>query len=240
MPLAAIAWPVRAKPSLPPRSRSHSDGEVSPIVRDIAQMAGVSARTVFQHFADTAELYVAVLGRVMASVVGEAPQLNRPVVAARAAHRHRDRPARRPLRDSFARCGRSSRRCSAARPDAAAMICCRSTAANTRATSRRPSRRSWRRCPAESRQRTLKALGAGPGARELGRAAPAARPVGRAVARGAQLRREVGRSRPRPRAANARQVAPTSSSVAVAQTELAEMGDRVPHIVEVAAGGALP
>jgi len=35
-------------------------GEVAPIVRDIAKMAGVSARTVFQHFSDTA-------------VVGEAP-----------------------------------------------------------------------------------------------------------------------------------------------------------------------
>lgn len=48
-------------------------GQVAPIVRDIAQMAGVSARTVFQHFADTAELYVAVLGRVLAALVGEAP-----------------------------------------------------------------------------------------------------------------------------------------------------------------------
>ena len=38
------------------------EGEVAPIVRDIAKLAGVSARTVFQHFADTAELYVAVLG----------------------------------------------------------------------------------------------------------------------------------------------------------------------------------
>jgi AcrR family transcriptional regulator len=46
-------------------------GEVAPIVRDIAKMAGVSARTVFQHFADTAELYVAVLGRVMTAALGE-------------------------------------------------------------------------------------------------------------------------------------------------------------------------
>jgi AcrR family transcriptional regulator len=46
-------------------------GEVAPIVRDIAKMAGVSARTVFQHFADTAELYVAVLTRVMAAALGE-------------------------------------------------------------------------------------------------------------------------------------------------------------------------
>jgi AcrR family transcriptional regulator len=46
-------------------------GEVAPIVRDIAKMAGVSARTVFQHFADTAELYVAVLGRVLAAALGE-------------------------------------------------------------------------------------------------------------------------------------------------------------------------
>ncbi|MFO1081656.1 MAG: TetR/AcrR family transcriptional regulator [Reyranellaceae bacterium] len=50
-------------------------GEVAPIVRDIAKMAGVSARTVFQHFADTAELYVAVLGRMLAAVVGEPPDV---------------------------------------------------------------------------------------------------------------------------------------------------------------------
>lgn len=57
-------------------------GEVAPIVRDIAKMAGVSARTVFQHFADTAELYVAVLSRVLSnqfgglSEPGEAPALD--------------------------------------------------------------------------------------------------------------------------------------------------------------------
>lgn len=45
-------------------------GEVAPIVRDIARMAGVSARTVFQHFADTAELYVAVLDRVLTAEFG--------------------------------------------------------------------------------------------------------------------------------------------------------------------------
>lgn len=50
-------------------------GEVAPIVRDIAKMAGVSARTVFQHFADTAELYVAVLSRVLATALGEMPDL---------------------------------------------------------------------------------------------------------------------------------------------------------------------
>ena len=49
-------------------------GEVAPIVRDIAKMAGVSARTVFQHFADTAELYVAVLSRVLASQYGGLPE----------------------------------------------------------------------------------------------------------------------------------------------------------------------
>ena len=48
------------------------EGEVTPIVRDIAKLAGVSARTVFQHFADTAELYVAVLGRVLTSLRGDA------------------------------------------------------------------------------------------------------------------------------------------------------------------------
>jgi AcrR family transcriptional regulator len=48
-------------------------GEVAPIVRDIAKMAGVSARTVFQHFADTAELYVAVLTRVMSGMLGDTP-----------------------------------------------------------------------------------------------------------------------------------------------------------------------
>jgi AcrR family transcriptional regulator len=46
------------------------EGEVAPIVRDIAKLAGVSARTVFQHFADTAELYVAVLGRVLSNLRG--------------------------------------------------------------------------------------------------------------------------------------------------------------------------
>lgn len=46
------------------------EGEVAPIVRDIAKLAGVSARTVFQHFADTAELYVAVLGRVLTNLRG--------------------------------------------------------------------------------------------------------------------------------------------------------------------------
>ncbi|MBL6615662.1 MAG: TetR/AcrR family transcriptional regulator [Reyranella sp.] len=51
-------------------------GEVAPIVRDIAKMAGVSARTVFQHFADTAELYVAVLSRVLAAALGESPDFN--------------------------------------------------------------------------------------------------------------------------------------------------------------------
>jgi AcrR family transcriptional regulator len=53
------------------------EGEVAPIVRDIAKLAGVSARTVFQHFADTAELYVAVLGRVLAAVGGGQPEINR-------------------------------------------------------------------------------------------------------------------------------------------------------------------
>jgi AcrR family transcriptional regulator len=52
------------------------EGEVAPIVRDIAKLAGVSARTVFQHFADTAELYIAVLGRVFSSVASEAPAIN--------------------------------------------------------------------------------------------------------------------------------------------------------------------
>ena len=49
------------------------EGEVAPIVRDIAKLAGVSARTVFQHFADTAELYVAVLGRVLGTVANDPP-----------------------------------------------------------------------------------------------------------------------------------------------------------------------
>jgi AcrR family transcriptional regulator len=49
------------------------EGEVAPIVRDIAKLAGVSARTVFQHFADTAELYVAVLGRVLSTLLGDTP-----------------------------------------------------------------------------------------------------------------------------------------------------------------------
>jgi AcrR family transcriptional regulator len=49
------------------------EGEVAPIVRDIAKLAGVSARTVFQHFADTAELYVAVLGRVLSTLPNDPP-----------------------------------------------------------------------------------------------------------------------------------------------------------------------
>lgn len=53
------------------------EGEVAPIVRDIAKLAGVSARTVFQHFADTAELYVAVLGRVLTKLAAGAPDINR-------------------------------------------------------------------------------------------------------------------------------------------------------------------
>ena len=50
-------------------------GAVAPIVRDVAKMAGVSARTVFQHFSDTAELYVAVLGRVVGTLFGDVPDL---------------------------------------------------------------------------------------------------------------------------------------------------------------------
>src|SRR5260221_10753430 len=49
------------------------DGEVAPIVRDIAMLAGVSARTVFQHFADTTELYVAVLNRVLGTLASDPP-----------------------------------------------------------------------------------------------------------------------------------------------------------------------
>ncbi len=52
------------------------EGEVAPIVRDIAKLAGVSARTVFQHFADTAELYVAVLGRVLSTLASDPPAKN--------------------------------------------------------------------------------------------------------------------------------------------------------------------
>jgi AcrR family transcriptional regulator len=50
------------------------EGEVAPIVRDIAKLAGVSARTVFQHFADTAELYVAVLGRALGGWKAATPE----------------------------------------------------------------------------------------------------------------------------------------------------------------------
>jgi len=56
------------------------EGEVAPIVRDIAKLAGVSARTVFQHFADTAELYVAVLGRALgASGAGALEEPRKPL-----------------------------------------------------------------------------------------------------------------------------------------------------------------
>lgn len=53
------------------------EGEIAPIVRDIAKLAGVSARTVFQHFADTAELYIAVLGRIFSTVSDAPPEVNR-------------------------------------------------------------------------------------------------------------------------------------------------------------------
>jgi AcrR family transcriptional regulator len=52
------------------------EGEGAPIVRDIARLAGVSARTVFQHFADTAELYVAVLARALGTPESEVGQPN--------------------------------------------------------------------------------------------------------------------------------------------------------------------
>ncbi len=57
------------------------EGEVAPIVRDIAKLAGVSARTVFQHFADTAELYVAVLGRALGTSGGATaePEARKPL-----------------------------------------------------------------------------------------------------------------------------------------------------------------
>jgi AcrR family transcriptional regulator len=50
------------------------EGEGAPIVRDIAKLAGVSARTVFQHFADTAELYAAVLARALGSAPSDGAQ----------------------------------------------------------------------------------------------------------------------------------------------------------------------
>lgn len=75
-------------------------GEVTPIVRDIAKAAGVSARTVFQHFADTAELYVAVLDRMLV-LIDHGPELDYQapldervfaIVTHRAAHYEKLRP----------------------------------------------------------------------------------------------------------------------------------------------------
>jgi AcrR family transcriptional regulator len=75
------------------------EGEGAPIVRDIAKLAGVSARTVFQHFADTAELYVAVLARALGSSQDEACQSASPLeeriasaVSSRAGRYERLRP----------------------------------------------------------------------------------------------------------------------------------------------------
>ena len=77
------------------------EGEVAPIVRDIAKAAGVSARTVFQHFADTAELYLAVLNRVLTSLSGETPSVSQQgsldqrlttVISHRATHYEKLRP----------------------------------------------------------------------------------------------------------------------------------------------------
>ena len=53
------------------------EGEIAPIVRDVAKIAGVSARTVFQHFADTAELYMAVMGRIFSTVADAPAEINR-------------------------------------------------------------------------------------------------------------------------------------------------------------------
>ncbi len=53
------------------------EGEIAPIVRDVAKLAGVSARTVFQHFADTAELYMAVMGRIFSTVADAPAEINR-------------------------------------------------------------------------------------------------------------------------------------------------------------------
>jgi len=49
-------------------------GQAAPVVRDIADASGVSARTVFQHFTDTEHLYLEVLGRVLLGLVSGIPE----------------------------------------------------------------------------------------------------------------------------------------------------------------------
>jgi len=164
-------------------------GQVAPIVRDIAQMAGVSARTVFQHFADTAELYVAVLGRVLAALVGEAPEIAAagPVETRIASMINQCADRYEQLRPMWTFVETLQRRS----PEAADMIS-QIYSANTAQLSQAFAPELGA-LPAESRQRTRRRRSAlASRAGELGRAAPASGPVGRPGARRAGLRRPVG------------------------------------------------
>ena len=153
-------------------------GEVAPIVRDIAKMAGVSARTVFQHFADTAELYVAVLGRVLVAAFGEVDFNIAWSIDERIAmiiNQCSERSER--LLPMWTFVETLQRRSTEASDMIIQMY-----------TANRVQLASWfehelAALPTDSRERTLNALAPGAGARELGRAARAARPVGRAGAR---------------------------------------------------------
>jgi AcrR family transcriptional regulator len=165
-------------------------GEVAPIVRDIAKMAGVSARTVFQHFADTAELYVAVLGRVMAAALGEVDfNMSWPLDERIAMIINQCSERGERLLPMWTFVETLQRRSTEASEMIVQMY-----------TANRVQLASWfehelAALPADARH--------GAGARELGRAARAARPVGRTGARRAGLRRPRRAQRRRaPRVAN--------------------------------------
>lgn len=59
------------------------EGRVAPIVKDVARQADVSARTVFQHFADTTELYLEVLDGLLADLFATTSDQDRPDTADR-------------------------------------------------------------------------------------------------------------------------------------------------------------
>ena len=214
-------------------------GDVAPIVRDIAKMAGVSARTVFQHFADTAELYVAVLDRVLAAGFGDMAEPGAALSLEGRVQLVVDRAADRyerllPMWTFVETLQRRS-------PPAADMI------AQVYATNQANLARWFDRELAATSRRAARADAecARPGARarELGRAAPAARPLGRAGARRAALRLAAAFTGARPAASAALArcwLRPPRQFFegGVAQPEFAQMGDRVAQIVDVGAGGA--
>ena len=211
------------------------DGEVAPIVRDIAKLAGVSARTVFQHFADTAELYVAVLGRVLAAVRRRGARSRRGSWPLDERISDDDRPARRPLREAAADVD--------LRRDAAAPLVGGGRQVAQMYTANREQLADWfdqelTTLPRENARADAERAGDGAGAGELDRAARAARPHGRSGARrsGASSSRAIF-TRREPAARSGRRRA-SSSRARSRKPSSRRCATRVAHIVDVGAGGA--